>query len=198
LISTSVGSMLSIRQLCSLCCTKGIDSLGLWWESCLLRMLEKGGGRLGSADWPCTTFIITVHTISRSLSWQLWLFIFPGQAKAVTRPWLWLGLAYSGPAWPEAGPCTSLLAFYLYPEDYACIHMQYLFWLTVLSPYLYWLYSLWSHSHSPVLYLLAGSSARFPYAPSNLPVPILLYSEPPTLLLVHDVITPYPYCTLSR
>jgi hypothetical protein len=34
------------------------------------------------------------------------------------------------------------LAFYLYPEDYARIHMQYLFWLTVLSPYLYWLYSL--------------------------------------------------------
>jgi hypothetical protein len=34
------------------------------------------------------------------------------------------------------------LAFYLYLEDYARIHMQYLFWLTVLSPYLYWLYSL--------------------------------------------------------
>jgi hypothetical protein len=34
------------------------------------------------------------------------------------------------------------LAFYLYPEDYARIHMQYLFWLTVLFPYLYWLYSL--------------------------------------------------------
>jgi len=34
------------------------------------------------------------------------------------------------------------LAFYLYPEDYARIHMQYLFWLTILFPYLYWLYSL--------------------------------------------------------
>jgi hypothetical protein len=34
------------------------------------------------------------------------------------------------------------LAFYLYPEDYARIHMQYLFWLTVLSPFLYWLYFL--------------------------------------------------------
>jgi len=34
------------------------------------------------------------------------------------------------------------LAFYLYPEDYAHIHMQYLFWLTVLLPYLFWLYFL--------------------------------------------------------
>jgi hypothetical protein len=34
------------------------------------------------------------------------------------------------------------LAFYLYPEDYVRIHMQYLFWLTVLFPYLYRLYSL--------------------------------------------------------
>jgi len=34
------------------------------------------------------------------------------------------------------------LAFYLYLEDYARIHMQYLFWLTILFPYLYWLYSL--------------------------------------------------------
>jgi hypothetical protein len=34
------------------------------------------------------------------------------------------------------------LAFCLYPEDYVCIHMQYLFWLTVLSPYPYWLYFL--------------------------------------------------------
>jgi hypothetical protein len=34
------------------------------------------------------------------------------------------------------------LAFYLYLEDYARIHMQYLFWLTVLSPFLYWLYFL--------------------------------------------------------
>jgi hypothetical protein len=34
------------------------------------------------------------------------------------------------------------LTFYLYPKDYVCIHMQYLFWLTILSPYLYWLYSL--------------------------------------------------------
>jgi hypothetical protein len=90
------------------------------------------------------------------------------------------------------------LAFYLYPEDYVCIHMQYLFWLTVLSPYLYWLYSLWSRSHSPVLYLLTRSSARFPYAPSTIPVPILLYSEPPTLLSVHDIITPYPYCILGQ
>jgi hypothetical protein len=90
------------------------------------------------------------------------------------------------------------LTFYLYPEDYARIHMQYLFWLTVLSPYLYWLYSLWSHSHSPVLYLLTGSSAHFPYAPSTIPVPILLYSEPLTLLSVHDVVTPYPYRILGR
>jgi len=29
-------------------------------------------------------------------------------------------------------------------------------------------------------------------------VPILLYSEPPTLLSVHDIITPYPYHTLGR
>jgi hypothetical protein len=34
------------------------------------------------------------------------------------------------------------LAFYLYPEDYACIHMHYLFWLVILSPYLFWLHSL--------------------------------------------------------
>jgi len=90
------------------------------------------------------------------------------------------------------------LAFYLYLEDYTRIHMQYLFWLIVLSPYLYWLYSLWSHSHSPVLFLLAGSSAPFPYAPSTLPVPILLYSEPLTLLSVHDVVTPYPYHILGQ
>jgi hypothetical protein len=35
-----------------------------------------------------------------------------------------------------------ILAFYLYPEDYTCIHMHYLFWLVILSPYLFWLYSL--------------------------------------------------------
>jgi len=53
-----------------------------------------------------------------------------------------------------------ILAFYLYPEDYTCIHMHYLFWLVILSPYLFWLYSFWSLSCSPVLYLLAGSLAR--------------------------------------
>jgi hypothetical protein len=47
-------------------------------------------------------------------------------------PWL---------AWPLFIFFLSL-AFYLYLEDYARIHMQYLFWLTILSPYLYWLYSL--------------------------------------------------------
>jgi hypothetical protein len=89
------------------------------------------------------------------------------------------------------------LAFYLYPEDYVRIHMQYLFWLTVLSPYHYWLYSLWSLSCLLVLYLLAGSLACFPYAPSTLPVPILLYSEPLTLLSVHDIVTPCPYRVLG-
>jgi hypothetical protein len=34
------------------------------------------------------------------------------------------------------------LAFYLYPEDYVRIHMHYLFWLVILSPYLFWLHSL--------------------------------------------------------
>jgi hypothetical protein len=61
-----------------------------------------------------------------------------------------------------------ILAFYLNPEDYAHIHMHYLFWLVVLSPYLFW------------LYLLAGSPACFPYALSILLVPILLYPEPLT------------------
>jgi hypothetical protein len=44
-------------------------------------------------------------------------------------------------AWPLFIFLLSL-AFYLYPEDYARIYMQYLFWLTVLSPFLYWLYFL--------------------------------------------------------
>jgi hypothetical protein len=44
-------------------------------------------------------------------------------------------------AWPLFIFLLSL-AFYLYPEDYVRIHMQYLFWLTVLSPFLYWLYFL--------------------------------------------------------
>jgi hypothetical protein len=39
--------------------------------------------------------------------------------------------------------------------------------------------------------------ARFPYALSILPVPILLYPEPHTLLSAHDVITPYPYRILG-
>jgi len=90
------------------------------------------------------------------------------------------------------------LAFYLYPEDYAHIHMQCLFWLTILSPYLFWLYSLWSFSCSLVLYLLARSLDRFPYAPSILLVPILSYPEPLSLLLVHDIVTPYPYHTLDQ
>jgi hypothetical protein len=35
-----------------------------------------------------------------------------------------------------------ILTFYLYSEDFACIHIHYLFWLVVLPPYLFWLYSL--------------------------------------------------------
>jgi hypothetical protein len=34
-----------------------------------------------------------------------------------------------------------ILTLHLYPEDYMHIHMHYLFWLVVLSPYLFWLYS---------------------------------------------------------
>jgi len=69
--------------------------------------------------------------------------------------------------------------------------MQYLFWLTVLFPYLYWLYSLWSH-----FYILCTISAHripssFLYALPILPVPILLYPEPYTLLSVHDIVTLY-------
>jgi hypothetical protein len=67
------------------------------------------------------------------------------------------------------------LTFYLYPEDYVHIHMQYLFWLTIL-----------------------GSPAHSPYALSTSLVPTLLYPEPHTLLSVHDIVTPYPYCTSSR
>jgi hypothetical protein len=32
----------------------------------------------------------------------------PGQSRHQAMTVAWLGLAYSGPAWPEAGPCTSL------------------------------------------------------------------------------------------
>jgi len=41
-------------------------------------------------------------------------------------------------------------------------------------------------------------SSSLPYALSTLLVPILLYLEPHTSLLVHDVITPYPYHILGR
>jgi hypothetical protein len=67
--------------------------------------------------------------------------------------------------------------------------MHYLFWLVILSPYLFWLHSLWSLPCPPVLYLLARSPACFPYALSTLPVPILLYPEPLTWLLVYDIVT---------
>jgi len=76
-------------------------------------------------------------------------------------------------------------------------HMQYLFWLTVLSPYLFWLYSLLLPSCLFVLYLLARSLAHFPYVPSTSPAHTLLYPEPLTLLLVRDIITPYPYHILG-
>jgi hypothetical protein len=85
------------------------------------------------------------------------------------------------------------LAFYLYLEDYVCIHMQYLFWLTVLFPYLYWLYSLWSCFHSLCTIFAHRISGSIPYALPIPPVPTLLHPEPYTLLSVHDVVTPYPY-----
>jgi hypothetical protein len=40
-------------------------------------------------------------------------------------------------------------------------------------------------------------SGLLPYALSTSPAPTLLYPEPHTLLLVHDVATPYPYCILG-
>jgi len=71
-----------------------------------------------------------------------------------------------------------VFTFYLYPEDYMCIYMHYLFWLVVLSPYLFWLYSFWSLSCLPVLhvYLLAGSLAH-----CSMPLP--LYQYPPYYIL---------------
>jgi hypothetical protein len=74
-----------------------------------------------------------------------------------------------------------ILAFYLYPKDYMHIHMQYLFWLTILSPYLYWLYSLWPYSHLSVPYLLVGSPAHSPMS-----FPLYWYSPCYTL-------NPLPY-----
>jgi len=85
------------------------------------------------------------------------------------------------------------LAFYLYPEDYVRIHMQYLFWLTVLFPYLYRLYSLWSRFHPPCTISAHRIPGLLPYALPILLVPTLLYPEPYTLLSVHDIVTPYPY-----
>jgi hypothetical protein len=83
-----------------------------------------------------------------------------------------------------------ILAFYLYPEDYTCIHMHYLFWLVPLSPYLFWLQSLWSISCSLVLYLLARSPARSP-------MPLPLYWCPPyyilSPILLHQSMTLSPY-----
>jgi hypothetical protein len=40
-------------------------------------------------------------------------------------------------------------------------------------------------------------SSLSPYALSTLPVPTLLYPEPHTSLLVHDIITLYPYQILG-
>jgi hypothetical protein len=83
-------------------------------------------------------------------------------------------------AWPLF---ISLLIFslYLYPEDFACIHMHYLFWLVILSPYLFWLYSLWLFPPAFVLYLLA----RPPACP---PMPFLLYQCSP-----YYILNPIPY-----
>jgi len=50
-----------------------------------------------------------------------------------------------------------ILTFYLYPDDYSHIFMQYLFWLVILSLCLFWSYSLWLSISLVVLYLLVGS-----------------------------------------
>jgi hypothetical protein len=82
--------------------------------------------------------------------------------------------------WPLS---ISLLipALYLYPEDFACIHMHYLFWLVILSPYLFWLYSLWSFPPAFVLYLLTGH-------PAHSPIPFPLYRCSP-----YYILNPIPY-----
>jgi len=103
-----------------------------------------------------------------------------------------------------------ILAFYLFPEDYTCIHMHYRFWLVILSPYLFWLYSFWSPSCLLVLYLLARSPARSPmpfplyqypsyYILSPIPHYQSMMSSPLTLTtsLVVDSVPCYPYHSLS-
>jgi hypothetical protein len=79
------------------------------------------------------------------------------------------------------------LAFYLYPEEAdRTLSLP----LLVIFPLITF----------PLLCTISACQipSLFPYALSTLPVFTLLYSEPLTLLSVHDDVTSYPYCILGR
>jgi hypothetical protein len=90
-----------------------------------------------------------------------------------------------------------ILAFYLYPDDYLCIFMHYLFWLVILSPYLLWLYSL-SFLVLAVLYLLIRSLQLATYAPFHSTGIYPIFPESLTTLLGYDAVTLCPYHIFSQ